>query len=251
MHSPLCETFAYAGEDLDALALEDILHERGHNHSKADYYPNHLFLRILSHTLDSPELDEHGHGYSDPPTPSHTPPTTKRATSYNAAENGVSRPTSGNIDAHMSDAASIHSVTSTQALNKVEAQAEIVVNGHSHPEQRSYGKALRKPFSSVKKALKRRFGSLSGNYRPAHHEQIVRLRELKKDQRVEVRKEPWFIFLLRNGTVVSIHPAVVDYAAPIKERLHQPDSVLRTSDDPSLLVESLVDLGRISYRILQ
>jgi hypothetical protein len=37
--------------DLHALALEDVLHEQGHNHSKADYYHEHLFIRILSHTL--------------------------------------------------------------------------------------------------------------------------------------------------------------------------------------------------------
>lgn len=38
--------------DLHSLTLEDILHEQGHNHSKADYYSEHLFLRILCHTLD-------------------------------------------------------------------------------------------------------------------------------------------------------------------------------------------------------
>lgn len=38
--------------DLHSLALEDILHEQGHNHSKADYYTEHLFLRILCHSLD-------------------------------------------------------------------------------------------------------------------------------------------------------------------------------------------------------
>ncbi|KAG6829107.1 hypothetical protein H0H92_005649 [Tricholoma furcatifolium] len=35
--------------DLHPLALEDVLHEQGHNQSKADYYHDHLFIRILCH----------------------------------------------------------------------------------------------------------------------------------------------------------------------------------------------------------
>lgn len=37
--------------DLHPLALEDVLHDRHHARSKADYYPKHLFLRILCHTV--------------------------------------------------------------------------------------------------------------------------------------------------------------------------------------------------------
>lgn len=33
------------------LALEDVLSQRSHTRSKADYYPQHLFLRILCHSL--------------------------------------------------------------------------------------------------------------------------------------------------------------------------------------------------------
>lgn len=36
---------------LHPLALEDVLHQRGHARSKADYYNNHLFLRVLCHAL--------------------------------------------------------------------------------------------------------------------------------------------------------------------------------------------------------
>ena len=49
---PRCLTFY---PDLHSLALEDILHERGHNHSKADYYPGHLFIRVLCHTVHEDE----------------------------------------------------------------------------------------------------------------------------------------------------------------------------------------------------
>ncbi|KAG6843988.1 hypothetical protein H0H87_010947 [Tephrocybe sp. NHM501043] len=38
--------------NLHVLALEDVLQEQGHNQSKADYYQEHLFIRILCHTLE-------------------------------------------------------------------------------------------------------------------------------------------------------------------------------------------------------
>ena len=37
--------------DLHALSLEDILHERGASQSKADYYLDHLFIRVVTHFL--------------------------------------------------------------------------------------------------------------------------------------------------------------------------------------------------------
>jgi len=49
---------ALLSTDLHSLALEDILHERGHGYSKVDYYPGHLFVRVLCHSLvtgDTPE----------------------------------------------------------------------------------------------------------------------------------------------------------------------------------------------------
>jgi hypothetical protein len=39
--------------DLHPLALEDVLHQHAHARSKADYYNQHLFLRILCHALTS------------------------------------------------------------------------------------------------------------------------------------------------------------------------------------------------------
>jgi hypothetical protein len=40
-------------KEMHPLSVEDILHRRGHALSKADYYPKHLFIRVLCHTLDS------------------------------------------------------------------------------------------------------------------------------------------------------------------------------------------------------
>lgn len=35
------------------LSVEDVLHQGGHALSKADYYPKHLFIRVLCHSLGS------------------------------------------------------------------------------------------------------------------------------------------------------------------------------------------------------
>ena len=47
------------------------------------------------------------------------------------------------------------------------------------------------------------------------------------------------------GTVITIHQDTrLDLTAPITERLRQRDTGLRSTADASLLVESLLDLGR-------
>jgi hypothetical protein len=40
-------------QEMHPLSVEDLLHPHGHTRSKADYYPKHLFIRILCHILGS------------------------------------------------------------------------------------------------------------------------------------------------------------------------------------------------------
>jgi len=69
------------------------------------------------------------------------------------------------------------------------------------------------------------------------------IKELKKGGRVNVKIVRIFIFLFRDGTVVSIHKdKKLDFTTPIADRLRQRDTGLRTTADPSLLVQSLIDL---------
>jgi Mg2+ and Co2+ transporter CorA len=51
------------------------------------------------------------------------------------------------------------------------------------------------------------------------------------------------MFLLRDGTLISIHQTPTPaFAEPILNRLRTRDTVLRTTADPSLLLESILDL---------
>ena len=62
--------------DLHPLAIEDVLHQRQKARSKADYYPQHLFIRLLRHTL-APESEEtllHELEHSTAPLPRSSSP---------------------------------------------------------------------------------------------------------------------------------------------------------------------------------
>jgi len=52
-----------------------------------------------------------------------------------------------------------------------------------------------------------------------------------------------FIYLGKDGTVISIHQADRGFGDPIYKRLRQRDGILRSTGDPSLLLQALLDLG--------
>ncbi|KAJ7632300.1 hypothetical protein FB45DRAFT_746461 [Roridomyces roridus] len=154
--------------DLHSLALEDILQDDPHHQSKADYYPQHLFLRVLCHTL-------------------HDGPT-KLPVDYIARCNDV--------------------------------------ENYPVSKESDLGRA----------------GSISRRFQ-ARQQQIRRIAALTKGDRILVNHEPMFIFLLREGTVISIHPTPdLRFTEPVMQRLQRHDSVLRTSQDPAILVEAILDL---------
>lgn len=86
--------------------------------------------------------------------------------------------------------------------------------------------------------------------------------ELKKGQRVDVKIRNLYLFLLRDGgcyfvsfpsltniqyvgTLISIYrddtPTI--FGKPLVKRLHQEQTLLRTSADASLLLQGLLDYG--------
>ncbi|KAJ7174183.1 magnesium transporter [Mycena crocata] len=73
--------------------------------------------------------------------------------------------------------------------------------------------------------------------------QEAALSVLKRGERVNVKVSPMFIFLFRDGTVITIHSTPsLEMTQPITNRLRQFDTGLRTSSDASLLVQSLLSL---------
>uniref|UniRef100_D8PQB5 Uncharacterized protein n=1 Tax=Schizophyllum commune (strain H4-8 / FGSC 9210) TaxID=578458 RepID=D8PQB5_SCHCM len=198
--------------DLHALALEDVLQEQGFTHSKADYYNHHLHLRVLAHTLAPDDELEHSRWWMNQ--------------------------------------ANLHRQSSSADVER-------------DPTTSPYAHSLA---GRARRGIKRRLGLLSGyrnhvrKSRQMHscgtydaqerEKQVLRLQALTKGERVNVRREPLFVFLTRDGTVISINPTrKLHFTRPLMERMRQPDSVLRTSEDPSMLVESIIDL--VVDRILE
>lgn len=87
--------------------------------------------------------------------------------------------------------------------------------------------------------------------RRAHWDENRAINTLKQGERVNVKISPMHIFLLRDGTVISIHPTPnLIYTSPIAARLVHRDTVLRLTADPALLVQSLLDLSAFLFHCL-
>ncbi|KAF8585122.1 hypothetical protein K439DRAFT_1082558 [Ramaria rubella] len=199
--------------DLHPLSLEDVLHQRDHIRSKADYFVKHLFLRVLCHSLGSSSVKANEHITTLP---------------RSASPIGI------RTESRFSD-------------DKFEYDAGDDDNDDSEKSQtRLFRKKTRKAspgHSDLEAADKRNVSTWPRIKRHSNAQQKATLDTLKADARVNVLLKNLYIFLLRDGTVISIHqtpsPA---FAEPILTRLRASDTVLRSTADPSLLVQSILDL---------
>ncbi|KAJ7635160.1 magnesium transporter [Roridomyces roridus] len=169
--------------DLHPLALEDVFHSNSRVRSKADYYAQHLFLRILCHELQGK-----------------------------------------NSDADLTETISSADLSSSDSPS--DASDLPVLQNKDH----NVSQFFKMHAAAVKADAQRRA-------------QDAALRVLKRHERVNVNVVPMFIFLLRDGTVISIHSTPnLETTAPIAHRLRQFDTALRTSADAPMLVQSLLSL---------
>ncbi|KAF7361048.1 hypothetical protein MSAN_01135400 [Mycena sanguinolenta] len=77
-----------------------------------------------------------------------------------------------------------------------------------------------------------------------HQRKIEQARlDALKQGTLRVSVTPMFVFLFRDGTVITItQNSAPDLMLPITERLRRADTILRTSADPSMLVQSFLSL---------
>lgn len=210
--------------ELHPLALEGVLAKRGHARSKADYYAQHLSLRVLCHTIPSDDdiadgQDENIAG--DLRAASPAPMTLED-------EEGINEESDEEVTAY--DGSAQQSKFSMRK-SKFRRRRELVGDVEDVP-------------ATTHSSIFKRFGHRSaGIARRAHWDEGKAIGALKQGERVNVKIVPMYIFLWRDGTVITVHPSPdLRFTAPITERLHRRDSVLRTTADPSLLVQSLLDL---------
>ncbi|KAI0271450.1 hypothetical protein BC834DRAFT_859558 [Gloeopeniophorella convolvens] len=203
--------------DMHPLSVEDLLHRRGHARSKADYFPKHLFLRVLSHTLGSNPMSQNTDALG-----TNTPATWRSSrTITNLPRSSSPQPLDEKLGI-LDDGAIGYGYGDRDGLTDDESQTRKAT--------------LLDPELGGRKA------SLLANKRKRYAASLT-LDQLKKGERVNVRIDPMCIFLFRDGTVISFHPTPnLDFTEPIATRIRQRDTSLRTTADPSLLVESLLDL---------
>ncbi|CAE6524594.1 unnamed protein product [Rhizoctonia solani] len=194
--------------DLHPLSLDTIINGRENARSKADYFPQHLFIHILSHTLAEddhvatkksasatrePDLTESPRQSKtyDPETGIESVPYKRRAPTRAATMATINEP--------FDDKANLARVWTRGVETEAERKKEMNIRAID--------------------ALKQGTG------------------------RVEIDVRSVFMFLLRDGTLITIQREPTwEFGVPIYERLRLRDTLLRSSGDASLLLQSLIDL---------
>ncbi|KAI0658336.1 hypothetical protein C8Q70DRAFT_189962 [Cubamyces menziesii] len=214
--------------DMHPLALEDVLHQRGHARSKADYYPQHLFLRILCHSLSN---EEDGAQPSISHLPRSESPTPMDADDEIDSDSELQYGKSGKTsEVYADDDKTMYGSASASRFS--------TKRGDSTMRRRLGQRDIESP-----PPAQGRFAGIDETKAKKNARNRKLLKELKGGDRVGVKIAPMCIFLFRDGTVISIHKDnTLNFTAPITERLRQRDTGLRSTADPSLLVQSLVDL---------
>ncbi|KAJ6468376.1 magnesium transporter [Mycena sanguinolenta] len=212
--------------DLHPLALEDVFHTRSQTRSKADYYNQHLFLRVLCHELSDEESSfvssaAQGSTLTDLPRSDSPTPFTDREAEMEMREMGK-----GDFG---EDEKTLRG-TSSRRKRPILPTNSSDIRTNTNPRSRLTELSTIRHDAAAEVTKQRRIEEAA-------------IQALKSGERVNVKVSPMYIFLLRNGTVISMHSTPdLELTQPITRRLRQRDTGLRTSADPALLVQSLLDL---------
>lgn len=211
--------------DLHPLSLDVVIHGRDNARSKADYYAKHLFIHILSHTLP-PEEDgpggKNGPGVTEEPDPMDSP---RQSKVYDPESNlgaNIEGVPYSNVRRRPTRAATMATLADRnyeKGLDLAQARTRMGVNGDE--DEDATQKAARKKQANILAidALKQGTGQI----------------------KVDVKSV--FMFLLRDGTLITIQREPTrEFGKPIYDRLRLRDTLLRSSGDASLLLQSLIDL---------
>jgi Mg2+ and Co2+ transporter CorA len=212
--------------DLHPLSLEDVLHLPGSLRSGVDYYKRHLFIRVLSHTVN--KSGQAQPNFLEQAPRSSSPEPFKDADPIDGLPTySVEVPPSSGFASRFSRKFRTPHKSGTIEPGGYDVEN---VNASKPPQSAHAGN----------------YGSFYATYDQgqAVNKTVLKLmQELKDGGRVEVNIKPVSIFLFKDGTVISIHPDNdLKFTEPIRRRLMQRDTGLRTTADASFLVHGLLDL---------
>ncbi|KAJ3506540.1 hypothetical protein NMY22_g17217 [Coprinellus aureogranulatus] len=194
---------------LHPLAVEDVLqHQHKGGRSKADYYSKHLFLRVICHELRDPNDTSPRHYAPGPrvasPEPMESPEYDKVPLEESA------------------DGETLHASYSKSRNSTARRRPLLPRTNGDLPNKQG---TVRSQLASLLEKEKERQAHEKENQAAE-----AVLKDLKKGQGVELDITPMFIFLYRDGTVITINvDKDLSLTAPISTRLQHRDSVLRQS----------------------
>ncbi|KAG8991832.1 hypothetical protein FRB93_002567 [Tulasnella sp. JGI-2019a] len=235
--------------NIHPLAIEDTLHNHQTYSSKADYYSQHLFIRLLCHTLAQDSSSQ-----SDPTRVSGPTYTSQPAFTVPPGENTKFEPSSsfGTNEKHTrSQTDPIHydgreprpmvkTFASAVGANRVRG-AEIV-----DPEG-AWIQTLAPDVAGVVAPITRKHSQQTRYFTPptAARQSTAQatVNALKEGDRVAVDLKNMFIFFFRDGTLITIHQDPgSNLFDPVSKRLRQRDTLLRNTSDASMLLQNVLDL---------
>ncbi|KAF6754206.1 magnesium transporter [Ephemerocybe angulata] len=209
---------------LHPLALEDVFNKDTRSRSKADYYSKHLFIRVMCHELGLP--DDYPAAITDELRSSSPEPLADEEPEKDGEDQEGPEFDGDTLRA---------SVSKTKQSTK--RRRPLLPRTFADLPSRN-DTAQSRLANLIKQDQDLRAGR---NERKANEAIVDNLK--KGHQRVNVKVKPMYIFLYRDGTVITIHRSTdLELTAPISQRLRQRDTVLRTSIDHSLLVHALLDI---------
>jgi Mg2+ and Co2+ transporter CorA len=233
--------------ELHPLALEDVLHQspRSTLLSKADYYPQHLFLRVLCHTLTKDESDDLE---NDEILFSKKALNRSYERTLDDGIDGLPRSSSPEPeDGEETDVA--HEESPLLAKKRPNGWSSSRQSTSADIENRRTASYIPNMSPFKFKLPTRAMTADQVARKQARKERLQHAKAVERlkaghGHRVDVRVHPLCIFLTRGGTVLTItRSSEHDFAAPIRTRLQHRDTSLRLSADPALLVHAILDLA--------
>jgi len=211
--------------DLHPLSLDVVINGRDNARSKADYYAKHLFIHILSHSLPPDENNpKTGQPLPDEPDPTDTP---RESKTYDP-ESGFGTITESAPYlrtrvplVRRTTALTTDTLYDKQGIDPAHTRTRLGIRPDANEEEDAAAKASRKKEANMRAidALKAGAGQ------------------------IKVDVASIFMFLLRDGTLITIQrDPEREFAQPIYDRLRLRDTLLRSSGDASLLLQSLIDM---------
>lgn len=233
--------------DLHPLAVEDVL-EQGQIRSKADWFPKHLFVHILDHTLHTPKEHSLRRNRRDPESKAEDSASSTSSSSSSDSEGGYEAiPSVENIIEEEVQRSRLHPLNyfrkrKPQSRTKERRDVEQGATTSQRVNERWYEKtSLLSRVSLVPFLISfhPHIHCLQNGRRRAS--KLAQLEALKHKNRVRVHITNAFFFLFQDGTLISIHQ--MPFGDQISDRLQRPGSLLRAEPDASLLLQSCLDFG--------